>query len=83
MNYPYIPLTDILLTDTPRQMDAVVDFCTAWNGPLLLDYKGRKVFLIPIEYYLDYLSTPREAEEIRKQLAEYETGHPEMEAERE
>lgn len=78
MNYPYIPLTD-----PPGQMDAIIDFCTAWNGPLLLDYTGRKVFLIPIEYYLDYLSTPREAEEIRKQLAEYQDEQPKTETERE
>ena len=44
MNYPYIPLTN-----PSRQMDAVFDFCTAWDGPLLLDYTWRKVFLVPIE----------------------------------
>lgn len=77
MNYPYIPLTN-----PSRQMDAVFDFCTAWDGPLLLDYTGRKVFLVPIEYYLEHLCTPGEAEEIRKQLAEYKAEHPGTEAER-
>ena len=74
--YPYIPLTD-----PQKQMDAVFDFCTAWGDPIILDYDNRKMVLMPFEYYLTKLCTPEEAEEIKKQMAEYKATHTEMEAE--
>ena len=49
LKHPYIPLTD-----PPAQLDAVFSFCTAWNGPLILDYQGQKMVLIPFDYYLEH-----------------------------
>ena len=74
LKHPYIPLTD-----PPAQMDAVFDFCTAWCGPLILDYKEQKMVLMPFGYYLTKLCTPEEAEEIKKQMAEYKAKHEDME----
>ena len=72
--HPYIPLTD-----PTAQMDAVFDFCTAWGEPLVLDYQGQKMVLMPFTYYLEHLCSPEEAEEIRKQIAEYKAKHEDME----
>ena len=66
-----------------QQMDAVFDFCTAWGGPIILDYDNRKMVLMPFTYYLEHLCSPEEAEEIRKQIAEYKAKHEDMEAESE
>ena len=74
--YPRIPITD-----PEKQMDAVLDFCTAWDGPLHLVCQGRGYLLVPFEHYLSVSCTPEEAEEIRKQLVEYSAEHPETEAE--
>ena len=41
LKHPYIPLTD-----PPAQLDAVFHFCTAWGGPIILDYDNRKMVLI-------------------------------------
>ena len=76
--HPYIPLTD-----PTAQMDAVFDFCTAWGEPLVLDYQGKKMVLMPFTYYLEHLCSPEEAEEIRKQIAEYKATHTETETENE
>ena len=78
LKHPYIPLTD-----PTAQMDAVFDFCTAWGGPILLDYNSQKMVLIPFAYYLEHLCSPEEAEEIQKQMAEYKAKHTETEAESE
>ena len=72
--HPYIPLNN-----PEKQMDAVFDFCTAWGGPILLDYNSQKMVLIPFEYYLTKLCTPEEAKEIQKQMAEYKAKHEDME----
>ena len=74
--HPYIPLTD-----PTAQMDAVFDFCTAWGEPLVLDYQGQKMVLMPFTYYLEHLCSPEEAEEIQKQMAEYKANHTEKEEE--
>ena len=74
LKHPYIPLTD-----PTAQMDAVFDFCTAWGEPLVLDYQGQKMVLMPFTYYLEHLCSPEEAEEIRKQIAEYKAKHEDME----
>ena len=71
---PYIPLTN-----PEKQMDAVFDFCAAWGGPLILDYQGQKMVLMPFAYYLEHLSSLEEAEEIKKQMAEFKATHTEME----
>ena len=71
---PYIPLTN-----PEKQMDAVFDFCTAWGGPILLDYNSQKMVLMSFAYYLEHLCSPEEAEEIKKQMAEYKAKHTEME----
>ena len=76
--HPYIPLNN-----PEKQMDAVFDFCTAWGGPIILDYDNRKMVLMPFTYYLEHLCSPEEAEEIRKQIAEYKAKHEDMEAESE
>lgn len=76
--YPYIPLTD-----PQKQMDAVFSFCTAWGGPIILDYDNRKMVLMPFAYYLEHLCSPEEAEEIKKQMAEYKANYIETEAETE
>lgn len=65
MKLPYIPLTD-----PHTQLDAVLDFCIAWGGPLLLEHEEKKAVLMSAEYYLAQLCTPGEAEEIRRQLDE-------------
>ena len=72
--HPYIPLTD-----PNKQMDAVFDFCTVWGEPLILDYQGQKMVLMSLSYYLEYLCSPEEAEEIKKQMAEYKAKHKDME----
>ena len=76
--HPYIPLTD-----PTAQMDAVFDFCTAWGEPLVLDYQGQKMVLMPFTYYLEHLCSPEEAEEIQKQITEYKATHTETETESE
>ena len=75
---PYIPLTN-----PEKQMDAVFDFCTAWGGPIILDYDNRKMVLMPFTYYLEHLCSPEEAAEIKKQMAEYKANHTEKEEETE
>lgn len=75
---PYIPLTN-----PEKQMDAVFDFCTAWGEPLVLDYQGQKMVLMPFTYYLEHICSPEEAAEIKKQMAEYKAKHEDMEAESE
>ena len=72
--HPHIPLTN-----PEKQMDAVFDFCSAWGGPIILDYEEQKMVLIPFTYYLEHLCSPEEAEEIRKQIAEYKAKHEDME----
>ena len=74
LKHPYIPLTD-----PPAQLDAVFHFCTAWGGPIILDYNSQKMVLIPFEYYLTKMCTPEEAKEIQKQMAEYKAKHEDME----
>ena len=74
LKHPYIPLTD-----PPAQLDAVFSFCTAWNGPLILDYQGQKMVLIPFDYYLEHLCSPEEAAEIKKQMEEYKATYAEAE----
>ena len=74
LKHPYIPLTD-----PPAQLGAVFDFCTAWNGPIILDYNSQKMVLIPFEYYLTKLCTPEEAAEIKKQMEEYKATYAEAE----
>ena len=76
--HPHIPLTN-----PETQMDAVFDFCTAWGGPIILDYDNRKMVLMPFTYYLEHLCSPEEAEEIQKQIAEYKATHTETETESE
>ena len=76
--HPYIPLTN-----PEKQMDAVFDFCTAWGGPIILDYDNRKMVLMPFTYYLEHLCSPEEAAEIKKQMAEYKANHTEKEEETE
>ena len=78
LKHPYIPLTD-----PPAQLDAVFDFCTAWNGPLILEYQGQKMVLMSFAYYLEHLCSPEEAEELQKQIAEYKATHTETETESE
>ena len=46
--HSYIPLTD-----PTAQMDAVFHFCTVWCEPLILDYQGQKMILMPFAYYLE------------------------------
>ena len=64
-------------------MDAFFSFCTAWGGPIILDYEEQKMLLMPFTYYLEHLCSPEEAEEIQKQMAEYKAKHEDMEAESE
>ena len=71
---PYIPLTN-----PEKQMEAVFHFCTAWGEPLILDYQGQKMLLMPFAYYLEHLCSPEETEEIKKQMAEYKAKHEDME----
>ena len=71
---PYIPLTN-----PEKQMEAVFHFCTAWGEPLILDYQGQKMVLMPFAYYLEHLCSLEEAEEIKKQMAEFKATHTEME----
>ena len=72
--HPYIPLNN-----PEKQMDAVFDFCTAWGEPLVLDYQGQKMVLMPFTYYLEHLCSPEGAQEIREQIAEYKAKHEDME----
>lgn len=72
--HPHIPLTN-----PEKQMDAVFSFCTAWGEPLVLDYQGQKMVLMSFAYYLEHLCSPEEAEEIKKQMAEYKAKHEDME----
>lgn len=76
--HPHIPLTN-----PEKQMGAVFDFCSAWGGPIILDYDNRKMVLMPFTYYLEHLCSPEEAEALRKQMAEYKAKHTETEAESE
>ena len=46
---PYIPITD------PRtQLEPILDFCDAWNGPIQIAFEGRELLLIPYEYALSH-----------------------------
>lgn len=60
--FPLIPLTA-----PEKQLDAVLDFCTAWNGPIELAYEGKYMMLLPFEYYLG-ICTPEEAREIQEAI---------------
>ena len=63
--YPRIPITD-----PEKQVDAVLDFCIAWDGPLHLVYQGRGYLLMPFEYYLSAFCTPEQAEKLRREVEE-------------
>ena len=75
LKHPYIPLTD-----PPAQLDAVFHFCTAWGGPIILDYNSQKMVLMSLRVLPGpSCATPEEAEEIQKQMAEYKAKHEDME----
>ena len=50
------------------KVDAVLDFCLAWNAPIQLNYKGQKLVLMPYDAYLDRFCTPEEREQLLKSL---------------
>ena len=60
---PYIPMTD-----PPKQLDVILDFCDAWNGPVQVAYEGRELLLMPYAYYLERYCSGKEADQIRREL---------------
>lgn len=64
MEIPIIPLTD-----PEKQFEIVGDFCTAWDGPIQLNYGERSLIMMPYDYYLDKFCTPEEASQLDAEIS--------------
>ena len=65
LQMPRIPLTD------PRtQLQAVTDFCCAWNAPVQIEIEGTEAVLLPFSYYLEHFHTQDGADDLQRQEKE-------------
>ena len=64
MEIPFIPITDPI-----KQVDIVLDFCTAWDGPIKITYCDKSAIMMPYNYYLEQFCTPEEAEHLNAEIA--------------
>lgn len=71
LQMPRIPLTD------PRtQMQAVTDFCCAWNAPVQIEIEGKETVLLPFSYYLEHFCAQDGADDPQWQEKESCSSYP-------
>ena len=62
-NHPYVPISK-----PEEQIKAVLDFCTAWETPIILEYNRKRYVLQTVEHYLKEYCTREEAAAMREEL---------------
>lgn len=65
LQMPRIPLID-----PQAQLQAVTDFCCAWNAPVQIEIEGTETVLLPFSYYLDHFCTQEEGDDLKSQIKE-------------
>ena len=66
----------ILLTDPQTQLQAVTDFCCAWDAPVQIEVEGTETVLLPFSYYIEHFCTKGEAADLRQQVKEARPSYP-------
>lgn len=71
LQMPRIPLTD-----PQAQLQAVTDFCCAWNAPVQIEIEGTEAVLLPFSYYLKHFRTQDGADDLQRQEKETCPSYP-------
>lgn len=71
LQMPRIPLTD-----PQAQLQAVTDFCCAWDAPVQIEIEATEAVLLPFSYYLEHFRTQDGADALQRQEKESCPSYP-------